>query len=308
MICKTPIIYLDNFNNNKLFVKRDDLLPFSFGGNKARKAKLFFDEIIKGNYDCVITYGSFSSNLVRIVANYCKKFNLECLAVTPESYKKSYNSILAKELGAEFVVCDINNVKETIENLLKEKKEQGKKPYFIPGGGHGNIGTQAYVDAFNEILDYEKANDIFFDYIFFASGTGTTQSGLVCGKIINNSQNKIVGISIGRKNPRGKEVIVESVKEYLLEKGIGIKNISDSVTFIDDYIAGGYGEHNQKIIETIKEAFKKHGLPLDATYTGKAFWGMQEYIKDKNIKDKNILFIHTGGAPLFFDNLKEWNR
>ena len=121
MICKTPIIYLDNLKNNKLFVKRDDLLPFSFGGNKARKAKLFFDEIIKGNYDYVITYGSFSSNLVRIVANYCKKFNLECLAVTPESYKKSYNSILAKELGRNSV-CDINNVKETIENLLKEKR------------------------------------------------------------------------------------------------------------------------------------------------------------------------------------------
>ncbi|MGI6523665.1 MAG: hypothetical protein ACOX2Y_07375 [Christensenellales bacterium] len=99
--------------------------PFHLAGIRPGKAQLFFDEIIKGNYDCVITYGSFSSNLVRIVANYCKKFNLECLAVTPESYKKSYNSILAKELGAEFVVCDINNVKETIENLLKEKKRAG---------------------------------------------------------------------------------------------------------------------------------------------------------------------------------------
>ena len=47
---------------------------------------------------------------------------------------------------------------------------------------------------------------------------------------------------------------------------------------------------------------KNYGIPLDATYTGKAFMGMTEYIKE--IKERNILFIHTGGTPLFFDALK----
>ena len=44
-----------------------------------------------------------------------------------------------------------------------------------------------------------------------------------------------------------------------------------------------------------------YGIPLDETYTGKAFMGMSEYIYE--ISDKNILFIHTGGTPLFFDAL-----
>ena len=48
-----------------------------------------------------------------------------------------------------------------------------------------------------------------------------------------------------------------------------------------------------------------YGIPLDETYTGKAFTGMTEYIKKENITGKNILFIHTGGTPLFFDVLKE---
>ncbi len=55
----------------------------------------------------------------------------------------------------------------------------------------------------------------------------------------------------------------------------------------------------------IKEVLLYYGLPLDSTYTGKAFYGMKEYLTKNNIKDKKILFIHTGGTPLFFNDLEE---
>jgi D-cysteine desulfhydrase len=46
------------------------------------------------------------------------------------------------------------------------------------------------------------------------------------------------------------------------------------------------------------------GIPMDTTYVGKAFCGMQNYLREKKITGKNILFIHTGGTPLYFDHLK----
>ena len=30
---------------------------------------------------------------------------------------------------------------------------------------------------------------------------------------------------------------------------------------------------------------------------------MNEYLKENEVIGKNILFIHTGGLPIFFDNL-----
>jgi D-cysteine desulfhydrase len=45
-----------------------------------------------------------------------------------------------------------------------------------------------------------------------------------------------------------------------------------------------------------------HGIPMDSTYTAKAYTGMMDYIEKQEIKNKNILFIHTGGTPLFFDD------
>ena len=41
------------------------------------------------------------------------------------------------------------------------------------------------------------------------------------------------------------------------------------------------------------------------TYTGKAFYGMVRYLEEHQIHNKNILFLHTGGTPLFFDFLEE---
>ena len=67
---------------------------------------------------------------------------------------------------------------------------------------------------------------------------------------------------------------------------------------------GGYGQFNEEIIKTIKELLLNEGIPFDPTYTGKAFWGMKQYFKDRKINSKNILFIHTGGTPLFFDNFQ----
>lgn len=74
----------------------------------------------------------------------------------------------------------VDHVKVTIDETMEALRQQGYTPYFIMGGGHGNIGTQAYVNTYEEILAFEKEAGIKFDYIFHASGTGTTQAGLVC--------------------------------------------------------------------------------------------------------------------------------
>lgn len=288
-------------------MKREDLIPISFGGNKARKALNFFKKIDAGDYDCVVTYGSSSSNHCRVVANMAAARGMECYIIGPaEASEATFNSKLMELFGADITVVPVEEVHQTIEDKLAALKTENKKPYFIAGGGHGNIGTQAFVECYEEIKAYEEENDIFFDYIFFASGTGTTQAGLLCGQLIHNDQRKIVGISIARKNPRGRQVVLDSINEYFEAKKIVIdKNvIEENTIFLDGYTGDGYGEKNNTIESTIKEVMVKYGIPLDTTYTGKAFTGMKEYLASSEIQGKNILFIHTGGTPLFFDNLK----
>jgi len=303
---KTPIHKVICLENNALYVKREDFIPFSFGGNKARKAQLFFEEIDRNTYDCVVTYGSSSSNHCRVVSNMAYARGMKSYIISPEEASdETYNSKFMELFGTEITVCPVSKVHDTIENKLMSLKEEGLNPYFIAGGGHGNIGTQAYVNCYEEIRQFEFENNIHFDYIFHASGTGTTQAGLICGQLINRDERKIIGISIARKNPRGREVILESIQDYMRENKISISedSIDNATIFVDDFVGGGYGISTDEVDEVVQNVMRKNGLPLDKTYTGKAFAGMLEYIKQNRIMNKKILFIHTGGTPLFFDSL-----
>lgn len=294
-----------NLNNNNFYIKRDDLLPFSFGGNKARKATMFFEDIKAKKCDTVITYGSSSSNHCRVVANMAKANGLGCIIISPEEdYVETANSKLVNMLGARVIKTTLDSVAKTIDETM-ETLNRTCKPYFIQGGGHGVLGTRSYVEAYDEICKFEKENDIKFDYIFHASGTGTTQAGLVAGRLMKKNENqKIIGISIARPNPRGKQVILDSLNEYFKNSD----DYTDKVDFIDDYLCGGYGKYTQDVLAVVKKVFEFEGVPLNTTYTGKAFYGMENFIIKNNINNKNILFINTGGSPLFFDSLEELNK
>ena len=318
---QTIIQELGEYENNRIYIKREDLIPISFGGNKARKAELFFEEIDAGDYDCVVTYGSSSSNHCRIIANECCRRNIPCYIIGPEEASgPTFNRQLMSIFGAEITTVKVSLVHDTIEEKIASLKKKGRKPYFIEGGGHGNIGTEAYVQCYREIEKQEQELGIRFDYIFFASGTGTTHAGLVCGQILSGDDRKIVGISIARKNPRGRNVVLDSVRAYLGEGAsdgnqavaggsasvgaISEEVIQKATIFVDDYTSG-YGKDDRRVIDTIEMVLKTYGIPLDSTYTGKAFMGMTEYLAEHRITGKNILFIHTGGTPLFFDTLSK---
>jgi D-cysteine desulfhydrase len=312
---KLPLIitkqnYLnDASHNNQIYVLRDDLIPFSFGGNKVRKAIKFFENILDNKYDTVITYGSASSNHCRVIANMANMHNLKCIVITPkEDNETTLNSELVSYLNAKVVFSDVEDIKKTIDETMKKELGMGNNTYFIQGGGHGNIGTSAYVEVFDNLLMYEKTNNISFDYIFLASGTGTTHAGLIIGNLKSKANKKIIGISIARSKMNGSKVILESINDYISENNQKLVVNDKDLIFDDSYIVDGYGTFNSEIESVIDNQFKLNGLPLDPTYTGKAFWGMEEYIKKEKITNKNILFIHTGGTPLFFDYLTKKDR
>ena len=304
----TPIYFLDQINSNQLFIKRDDLIPYSFGGNKVRKALNFFKEIDLGNYRSVVTYGSSSSNHCRIIANLCAERAIDCYIVSSKEQKiKTANSQLVELSKAIYVFSPLDRISETIDNILADLEKTGAKPYFIPGGGHGNLGTKAYIDCYQEIRAFQNQAQLNFDYIFLASGTGASQAGLICGKLVNKGKENIIGISIARENPRGRDVVISSINSYFQSAGLNIDKtqIDKATIFNTDYLALGYGHTNSQINQTIKNIWLKHGIPLDSTYTGKAFTGMLDYLEMNQIKDSKLLFIHTGGSPLFFDDLEK---
>lgn len=296
-------------NNNKYFIKRDDLIPYSFGGNKVRIAIEYIKDMKKKQCDCMVAYGNSRSNLCRVLSNMCYSENIDCYIISPteddEEYFDTNNSIIVNSIVKDIFVCKKNEVPETIENTLKLLRDKGYKPYYIYNEENEKCTFNAYIKAYNEIVKFEKNNNIYFDYIFLPSGTSMTQTGLVCGQILNeDKKRKIIGISNARMKERGKGILDKNILNFIKDHNLNTNIKSYPYEFIDEYVLNGYGKYNENIVELVKNQFYNNGLPLDLTYTGKAFWGMTEYLYKNEIVEKNILFIHTGGTPLFFDNIQ----
>lgn len=308
--CNTPT-YPMKFDgqNNEIFIKREDLLPFSFGGNKVRISLKYFEDMEKKGCNTMIAYGNRRSNLCRVIANLSKSKNIPCYIISPDNepgdWHETNNEIIIKMTGAKVIKCSKSFVSSTILNTIANCKSDGLKPYYIYGDKYGkgneNTATSAYTEVYDEIKQYEISNNIQFDYIFHASGTGATQSGLVCGSLKHRDNCKIVGISIARIKDIGRPIIIKNIEKYI-SRGT-YTDIEKKVFFEDEYLLGGYGNYNNKIIKVLKDVLNNAGVALDPIYTGKAFWGMEQYLEKMSIKNKKILFIHTGGLPLFFDLL-----
>lgn len=138
-----------------------------------------------------------------------------------------------------------------------------------------------------------------YDYVFHASGTGGTQAGLHLGFKQENNNTQVVGISIARSKSRGTEAVKNSVLQFVNERNLST-NFSNDIIFDDSFIVEGYETTNASQIACIKQVAVKTGIILDPTYTGKAWYGMEQYIKSGKVKaGSNILFWHTGGLLNF---------
>lgn len=298
MQIKTPVIQIPD-EKNSIYVKRDDLLPFSFGGNKVRIALEFINDMKKQGKDCIVGYGNARSNLSRALANLCYQFKIPCHIISPADEDgtriDTYNSKMVLSCDAKFHYCKKTNVKETVESILKDIRKEGLKPYYIYGDSTGKGNEHTPMLAYAKLYEEIKGQ---YDYIFLATGTGMTQGGLLAGKAINNGTEKIIGISVARSAVQEIEVLRKSL-ECFSDRIQKIENYEINVE--DAYLCDGYGTYNRQIEKTIHQQLTCNGMPLDPTYTGKAFWGMQDYLNRKCITGKKVLFIHTGGTPLFFD-------
>lgn len=298
MQIKTPVIQIPD-EKNSIYVKRDDLLPFSFGGNKVRIALEFINDMKKQGKDCIVGYGNARSNLSRALANLCYQFKIPCHIISPADEDgtriDTYNSKMVLSCDAKFHYCRKTNVKETVESVLNDIRKEGLKPYYIYGDSTGKGNEHTPMLAYAKLYEEIKGQ---YDYIFLATGTGMTQGGLLAGKAINNGTEKIIGISVARSATQEIEVLRESL-ECFSDRIQKIENYEINVE--DAYLCDGYGTYNRQIEKTIHQQLICNGMPLDPTYTGKAFWGMQDYLNRKGITGKKVLFIHTGGTPLFFD-------
>ncbi len=310
---QTPIEFLPNFTKAlggpNIYIKRDDLLGLTSGGNKTRKLEFLVADALAQGADTLITCGAVQSNHCRLTLAAAVKEGLKCRLVleerVPNSYKPeaSGNNFLFNLLGVEKtkVVPGGSDMMKEMQGVADELAAEGRKGYVIPGGGSNEIGSLGYVACAQEISAQLFDKGIKIDHIVTPSGSAGTHTGLITGFYGNNCNIPITGISVSRKKDVQEELVYSLVQKTTALIGVKHEIPKEAVCVYDDYVGEGYSLPTSEMVEAVQLLARTEGILLDPVYTGKAMSGLIGLVRNGLFKQgENVLFIHTGGSPALY--------
>ena len=310
---QTPLEFLPRFTQAvggpRIYIKRDDLLGLTSGGNKTRKLEFLVADALAQGADTLITCGAVQSNHCRLTLSAAVKEGMKCRWVREERVPGSYNpeasgnNFLFQLLGVEkiTVVPAGSDMMAAMNSVAEDLKAEGRKGYVIPGGGSNAIGATGYVACAQEIQDQLFQMGVEIHRLCVASGSAGTHAGLLTGFIGCNMNIPVVGIGVSR-DPQDQDPLVHKLAvETAKRLGIRQEIERESVVTFGDYWRPKYSVPNAKMVEAVNLMAKTEGILLDPVYTGKAVAGLIDLCRKGYFrKDENLLYVHTGGSPALY--------
>jgi 1-aminocyclopropane-1-carboxylate deaminase len=282
-------VHLDNLKarNIKFFVKRDDLIHSEISGNKWRKLKYSILHAEQQKFEGILTFGGAFSNHLVATAAACQMKSLRSIGIVRgEELTKDSNDTLKR--CAQYGM-DLHFVSRTDYAFRNERMYQEElttkfpSMYIVPEGGANYLG----IIGCSEILS-ETSND--YDVVVVAQGTTTTSAGLLMSL---PQKSKLWAVPV----LKGFSALAE-MKSLYSYSAFDTETISDwlsKIEVLDDYHFGGYGKYTTDLLDFIESFYNETNIPLDPVYTAKAVFALLKEIELRDIKNKRILFVHTGG-------------
>ena len=273
-----------NKSNNKdleLFVKRDDLIHKYISGNKIRKLNQNIFSFYKNKCKKLVTFGGAFSNHLLATASMCYELGIPCIGIVRgEELNENSNGILKKcsSLGMQlnFVSRSSFSEQKKMSGLLVK---DGIPTWFVPEGGANLEG----IEGCKEIV---AENEEIFDYYVVAQGTTTTSIGIALA-LPPSAKIIVVPVLKGFNSKSEMKSVLNNVDLWNV--------IKDKIIVLDDFHFGGYAKSTNELREFISEINQLNEMQIEEVYTGKALYALKNYLEKNFVKNKKVLFIHTGG-------------
>lgn len=281
----------------RVFVKRDDLLPFALGGNKVRKLQLLAAEASTAQADTLITCGAAQSNHARVTAAAGAVMGWRVVLVLSGQAPSEPTGNLRHDhlFGAEVrFVRDRADREAAVAAVCRSVEAGGGRPYVIPVGGLVPLGAAGMARAVGEIAVTELRPDV----IVHASSSGGTQAGLVAGCALFGLSARVLGVSADEPSA----ALTARVSELLggMASLLGCRPHTlagpHAIEVDDNQVGEGYGRSTRASDEALTLVARTEGIVLDSVYTAKAMAGLIARARAGQFRhDQTVLFWQTGG-------------
>jgi 1-aminocyclopropane-1-carboxylate deaminase/D-cysteine desulfhydrase-like pyridoxal-dependent ACC family enzyme len=289
----------------EIWIKREDLLPLAFGGNKLRNLEFLIGEALADGADTLVTSGRRWSNHCRLTAAAGAKAGLAVHLVLsgPPTAEDGPNVALERLLGGQVHVAPTGERADRealVADVAARLRAGGRRPFVIDVGGTGVSGAVGQLLAGQELAGQAAAAGGVPDVVVVPSATGGTQAGLLAGLRLAGLPTRVVGVAVAQ--PAGE--LRPRVEALLAGLGqLAGQKLSERVELDGALLAPGYGRRSRAADEAAILLARTEGVLVDPIYTAKALAWLVANARGGALDGRRVVFWHAGGTPGLFERL-----
>ena len=300
-VLPTPLVAAPRLSEaleREVWIKRDDLTGFAFGGNKVRPLEVLTADALDRGCDHLVGCGGPTSNLCAALAAAAATAGLACTIVLygqePTRDGIHPNLLAMRAFGADVRFTGDRDRAATPEHAAEAAevlRAGGSRPYVIPRGAATGLGATAYAWAAGELADqltFSPAN------VVVAVGSGGTVAGLLAGMVPFDLPGRLVGVAVSRALDETQREVERLAGEAAAVLGIDGPD-GDRLVLLDA-LGAGFGRPDRPTVEAARLALRTEGLTADTTYVARAVAALDRV-------DGPLVLWHTGGGLGFVGDL-----
>lgn len=285
----------------ELWIKREDLIPLAFGGNKVRNLEFLVGAALAEGADTLITSGRRWSNHARLTAAAGARARLAVHLVLsgPQVEPPGPGIRVAEAFGAtvhRLASADRKEREAMVADVAARVRAGGGRPYVIGVGGTGAIGAYGHLLAARELLDQASTISLGIDRVLLATATGGTQAGLLAGLPPTVA---VTGMVVARSTDELRPVIARTAAD------LGRAVDPDAIDLDERHIGAGYGRPTAAAQTAGDLLARTEAILVDPIYTAKALAGLIAGVRSGAWDGERIVFWHAGGLPGLFEPLED---
>jgi 1-aminocyclopropane-1-carboxylate deaminase/D-cysteine desulfhydrase-like pyridoxal-dependent ACC family enzyme len=289
-----------------IWIKREDLLPLAFGGNKLRNLEFILGAAIADGADTLVTVGRRWSNHARLTAAAGAKAGLDIHLVLsgPRTDPVNPGIELDELLGAtvhQAATADRADRTALLERVVSDLRAAERRVAVIGVGGSGVTGAIGQVLAALELADQAAGAGFEPDDLVVPSATGGTHAGLLVGLRTAGLPTVVRGIAVAPP-----EEVGPAIRKLVAELGEvdGLASVAgDDIHLDPGQLGAGYGVPTEAAADATRLLARTEGLLVDPIYTAKALAGLIALVRSGALDGRNVVFWHAGGTPGLFELL-----
>jgi 1-aminocyclopropane-1-carboxylate deaminase/D-cysteine desulfhydrase-like pyridoxal-dependent ACC family enzyme len=278
-----------------LYLKRDDLTGFAFGGNKARPLEFLLAAAIADGADTLVSGGAAGSNFCAAAAAAALRAGMRCeLVIAGEPRPPGPALALAQSWGATVRwtgAPERQSVDAVLPLAAADITARGHRPYLIPRGGATGLGAAGYALAAFELHEQLAEQGVGTALVIVPVGSGGTLAGLVAGHVLLGRPWTLIGGSASRPPDAAGGRVLALARECLaLLAGAAPPATGPGDVVVADARGQGHGLPSPAAMKIAEQAMRTEGLIVDPVYTAKALT-----LAQRSESAESVVFWHTGG-------------